>query len=164
VLIGRVIVNVPEATVIVVKQVKSAAEAGYVEVSGLTAKGVAQFVPPLASGRIPVTPVVSGRPVRFVNTPLTGVPSAGLVSVGEVASTTIPDPVDVVQFCAAPEALIPVGKDPAEQFVGDAASAVAVAAFPEVALLIVAGRESVSPFVAGVRVMFEPATMGKSAK
>jgi hypothetical protein len=73
-------------------------------------------------------------------------------------------PFTAVQFCAIPEALIPVGKDPAEQFVGDAASAEAVAAFPEVALVIVAGKETVRPFVAGDRVIFEPATRGKSAK
>ena len=32
-------------------------------------------VPPLATGSVPVTPVVSGIPVRLVPTPLVGVPS-----------------------------------------------------------------------------------------
>ncbi len=41
----------------------------------------AKFVPPLATGKIPVTPVVSGNPVTFVMTPLTGVPSAGATRV-----------------------------------------------------------------------------------
>ena len=38
----------------------------------------------LVTGRLPVTPVVSGRPVALVNTALAGVPRAGVVSVGLV--------------------------------------------------------------------------------
>tara|TARA_R110000868_G_scaffold398323_1_gene671465 strand:- start:2557 stop:2880 length:324 start_codon:yes stop_codon:yes gene_type:complete len=38
----------------------------------------------LPTGRFPVTPVVSGRPVAFVNTPDAGVPKAGFVNVGLV--------------------------------------------------------------------------------
>jgi len=41
-------------------------------------------VPPLATGRVPVTPVVSGKPVALVKTAAVGVPSAGVVIVGEV--------------------------------------------------------------------------------
>jgi hypothetical protein len=41
-------------------------------------------VPPLATGSVPVTAVVSGNPVQFVSTPLAGVPSAGVVKVGLV--------------------------------------------------------------------------------
>ena len=41
-------------------------------------------VPPLATGRVPVTPVVSGSPVTFVITPDAGVPRAGVVNVGDV--------------------------------------------------------------------------------
>ena len=41
-------------------------------------------VPPLATGRVPVTPVVRGSPVVLVSTPDAGVPSAGVVRVGEV--------------------------------------------------------------------------------
>jgi hypothetical protein len=41
-------------------------------------------VPPLATGRVPVTPVVSGSPVALVRTPDAGVPRAGVVSVGLV--------------------------------------------------------------------------------
>ena len=33
-------------------------------------------VPPLATGNVPVTPVVNGKPVAFVNVPLDGVPNA----------------------------------------------------------------------------------------
>lgn len=42
-------------------------------------------VPPLATGNVPVTPVVRGRPVTLVITPLVGVPSAGVTSVGLVS-------------------------------------------------------------------------------
>jgi hypothetical protein len=50
-------------------------------------------VPPLATGRVPVTPVVIGNPVRLVATPEEGVPRAGVTNVGEVAKHTAPDPV-----------------------------------------------------------------------
>ena len=53
-------------------------------------------VPPLAAGSVPVTPVVRGKPVRFVATPLVGVPSNGVTRVGEVDSTLLPEPVLVV--------------------------------------------------------------------
>lgn len=42
-------------------------------------------VPPLATGSVPVTPVVRGRPVTLVITPLVGVPSAGVTSVGLIS-------------------------------------------------------------------------------
>ena len=38
----------------------------------------------LVTGRLPVTPVVNGRPVALVSTPLAGVPSAGVIIVGLV--------------------------------------------------------------------------------
>jgi hypothetical protein len=50
-------------------------------------------VPPLAIGRVPVTPVVKGNPVQLVNVPDEGVPRAGVTNVGEVANTRDPDPV-----------------------------------------------------------------------
>jgi hypothetical protein len=53
-------------------------------------------VPPLETPNVPVTPVVSGRPVAFVRTPDVGVPRAGVTSVGLVARTTEPVPVAVV--------------------------------------------------------------------
>lgn len=53
-------------------------------------------VPPLATGRVPVTPVVKGKPVHEVSVPLEGVPSAGVTNVGLVLNTTLPDPVEVV--------------------------------------------------------------------
>ena len=43
------------------------------------------IVPMFVRGRLPVTPVVNGSPVAFVRTAADGVPSAGVVSVGEVA-------------------------------------------------------------------------------
>jgi len=54
------------------------------------------FVPPFAIGNTPVTPVVNGRPVKFVATPDIGVPRIGVTNVGDVLSTTEPEPVDVV--------------------------------------------------------------------
>ena len=50
----------------------------------------------LVTGKFPVTPVVSGSPVAFVKTAAEGVPSAGVVSVGDAERTTEPLPVDVV--------------------------------------------------------------------
>ena len=41
--------------------------------------------PPLAGGSTPVTPVVNGRPVALVRTAADGVPSAGVVRVGDVS-------------------------------------------------------------------------------
>jgi hypothetical protein len=41
-----------------------------------TKLGVVVPVPPFATGRVPVTPVESGRPVKFVAVPLEGVPKA----------------------------------------------------------------------------------------
>lgn len=46
------------------------------------------------TGRFPVTPVLKGSPVRFVATPLAGVPSTGVTSVAELARTTFPVPVE----------------------------------------------------------------------
>ena len=50
-------------------------------------------VPPLATGRVPVTPVDSGRPVQFDSVPLVGVPSIGVTNVGVFANTSAPVPV-----------------------------------------------------------------------
>jgi hypothetical protein len=53
-------------------------------------------VPPLATGSVPVTPVVKGRPVALVSVPDVGVPSMGVTSVGLVDRTLLPEPVEVV--------------------------------------------------------------------
>jgi hypothetical protein len=53
-------------------------------------------VPPLATGKVPVTPVVRGRPVKLVATPEAGVPNAGVTNVGEFDNTTEPVPVEEV--------------------------------------------------------------------
>jgi hypothetical protein len=50
----------------------------------------------LAVGKVPVTPVVRGKPVRFVATPDVGVPNKGVTNVGEVAKTAEPVPVSSV--------------------------------------------------------------------
>lgn len=57
-------------------------------------------VPPLATGNVPVTPVVRGKPVAFVNVALDGVPSAGVTNVGDVANTNAPEPVSPVTAAA----------------------------------------------------------------
>jgi hypothetical protein len=49
-------------------------------------------VPPLAIGRMPVTPVVRGRPVQLVSVPDVGVPSNGVVRLALVVLTNVPVP------------------------------------------------------------------------
>jgi len=53
-------------------------------------------VPPLATGKVPVTPVDRGNPVPLVNTTAEGVPRLGVVKTGLVDNTTLPVPVEVV--------------------------------------------------------------------
>jgi hypothetical protein len=57
-------------------------------------------VPPLATGRVPVTPVVKGRPVQLVNVPEDGVPKTGVTKVGLFAKTFAPVPVSSVSAAA----------------------------------------------------------------
>jgi hypothetical protein len=52
-------------------------------------------VPPLATGRVPVTPVDRGKPVAFVRVAALGVPRSGVTSAGLVAKTRAPVPVVV---------------------------------------------------------------------
>jgi hypothetical protein len=59
----------------------------------LLAVNVAAPVPPLATGSVPVTPVVKGKPVALVKVADAGVPSVGVTKVGEVANTKAPVPV-----------------------------------------------------------------------
>ena len=76
------------------------------------AVGVAvEFVPPLAMGSVPVTPVVRGRPVAFVKTAAEGVPRAGVTNVGLVAKTMLPEPVTACPravWTPVPSAVMPV--------------------------------------------------------
>jgi len=62
-----------------------------------------------AIGKVPVTPVVKGRPVALVSVPLDGVPRAGVTNVGDVANTNAPLPVSSVT-AAAKFALVGVAK------------------------------------------------------
>ena len=57
-------------------------------------------VPPFATGKVPVTPVVNGRPVAFVNVADDGVPRAGVTNVGLLANTKAPEPVSPVTAAA----------------------------------------------------------------
>ena len=61
-------------------------------------------VPPLLTGRMPVTPVDKGKPVALVKTSVVGVPKLGVIKVGEVAKTFCPVPVLVVTKRAPLEA------------------------------------------------------------
>jgi hypothetical protein len=65
-----------------------------------TMAGVEVPDPPLATGNMPVTPVVSGSPVALVRTAAEGVPRAGVTSVGDVAKTSAPEPVSSVTALA----------------------------------------------------------------
>ena len=69
-------------------------------------------VPPFAIGKVPVTPVVNGKPVAFVNTPDAGVPNAGAVKVGEVkvlfVKVSVPANVAKVPDAAGKVMAIPV--------------------------------------------------------
>ena len=71
---------------------------------------VAIPVPPLPTGRVPVTPVVRGSPVQLVSVPDEGVPKTGVTSVGDVAKTRAPDPVSFVT-AAAKLALVGVARN-----------------------------------------------------
>jgi len=51
----------------------------------------------LVTGRLPVTPVLRGKPVAFVNVALVGVPRMGVTKVGDVANTADPVPVSSVK-------------------------------------------------------------------
>ena len=80
------------------------------DVTPLDPEGVAQVPSPrqkvvddapvpllrLVTGRLPVTPVVRGRPVAFVRTPAEGVPRFGVVRVGEICRTPLPEPVNPI--------------------------------------------------------------------
>jgi hypothetical protein len=57
---------------------------------------VVRLVPPLAMGKVPVTPVVNGKPVALVRVADVGVPRMGVTSVGLVLRTLSPVPVVVV--------------------------------------------------------------------
>jgi hypothetical protein len=50
-------------------------------------------VPPFATGNVPFTPVVNGKPVQFVKVPPVGIPMSGVIKVGEEANTNEPEPV-----------------------------------------------------------------------
>ena len=67
-------------------------------------------VPPFAPGNVPVTPLVNGNPVTFVNTPEAGVPNAGVVNVGlvNVLLVKVSVPAKVAKVPVAPGKVIVV--------------------------------------------------------
>ena len=68
----------------------------------LLAVRVVRLVPPLATGKVPVTPVVKGKPVKFVATPDVGVPNKGVTNVGLVSNTILPVPVTALLSVTPP--------------------------------------------------------------
>jgi hypothetical protein len=62
-------------------------------------------VPPFATGKVPVTPVVKGKPVQFVSVPELGVPKIGVTKVGEGAIEVTP----VLEMVMAPVTATAVG-------------------------------------------------------
>jgi hypothetical protein len=67
----------------------------------LLAGSVAAPIPPFVTGSVPVTPVVSGKPVAFVSVADEGMPSAGVTKVGLLANTSAPLPVSSVTAAAS---------------------------------------------------------------
>jgi hypothetical protein len=67
-------------------------------------------VPPFATGKAPVTPVVSGNPVHDVRVPDVGVPRIGVTNVGVLEKTSVPAPVSSVT-AASKLALVGVAKN-----------------------------------------------------
>jgi hypothetical protein len=66
-------------------------------------------VPPLATGNVPVTPVVKGKPVALVNVAEVGVPKMGVTNVGLVANaTTVPVPVVLYEVPQAVPVELPI--------------------------------------------------------
>ena len=90
-----------------------------------------RLVPPLAVGKVPVTPVVRGRPVRFVAVPLLGVPNApplttNAPAVPVLTPRAVTTPVPVVVVLGAAPAPPPMTKALAASAVDDANVPVAV--------------------------------------
>jgi hypothetical protein len=70
-------------------------------------------------GKTPVTPVVSGKPVTLVSTPEAGVPSAGVVKMGEVSVLFVSVCVSVRPTGALPPVVVtPEGNAPAARAAG----------------------------------------------
>jgi hypothetical protein len=55
----------------------------------LALDAVLEPVPPLATAKLPVTPVVSGKPVQLVKVPAEGVPMLGVVKEGLTKSALV---------------------------------------------------------------------------
>ena len=80
--------------------------------------GAVGLTPPLATGSVPVTPVVKGKPVALVNVPLEGVPSAPPLTTNAPADpvltpSAVTTPVPVVMVDGAAPAPPPCTNAPA---------------------------------------------------
>ena len=99
-------------------------------------------VPPLATGKVPVTPVVNGKPVALVSVTDCGVPKIGVTNVGEVPRLVKDEPV-------TPDASVAPVKVPA----GATTTAVVMLVVKPFAFIVTTGMavlEPVTPAVATV--------------
>ncbi len=73
---------------------------------------VVALVPPLAIGKVPVTPVVNGKPVALVKVNDVGVPKLGVVNIGDVkvlfVKVSVPAKVAKVPEAAGKVIAVPV--------------------------------------------------------
>lgn len=91
--------------VVHVRADEAAEQDGMAKAAGAAAKAVALPIMVL----LPIfTKPLRGNPVAFVKTPDAGVPRAGVTSVGDVARTTLPLPVELVSVGACAAAPVPV--------------------------------------------------------
>jgi hypothetical protein len=100
----------------------------------------------LVTGRLPVTPVTRGKPVALVKTAADGVPSAGVISVGDVENTRLVEVVPVAPAAVKPDILL------------NAAIPALVAFVPPRATVTGAVREKAVPVsVSPVDAVYDPA-------
>jgi hypothetical protein len=90
-------------------------------------------VPPLATGKVPVTPVVKGKPVQEVKVPEVGVPRRGVTNVGLVANTLFPEPV-FVTLTSPFDAFVATAEDSVNELRIGCAVNVAIPVTPKVVL------------------------------
>lgn len=109
-------------------------------------------VPPLAIGKVPVTPVDKGNPVAFVKVPDAGVPNAGAVKVGDVkvllVKVSVPAKVAKVPDTPGKVIAVPV----------PATAGAAIVAVPEVAPAKLTDVASATPKVGVTKVGDVPNT------
>jgi hypothetical protein len=96
------------ATCVVDATVNGAVPVAKVEVITPVAEIVVKA--PVVAVVAPTVPfmLIDAVPVKLVTTPLDGVPKAGVTKVGDVAKTTLPEPVELVNVGACANDPVPV--------------------------------------------------------